>query len=90
VLYRLQQRPDRVLQATRLRRQTIEHVFGTFMASMESARFLTKTSPRVRKALGVLVCSVKRAIAIVDVAPLPQAMRAPWPNGLVAAELAAC
>jgi hypothetical protein len=47
VLYRMQRRPDRVLQATRLRRQTIEHVFDTFMASMESAHFLNRTPPRV-------------------------------------------
>jgi len=61
-----------------LRRQTVEHVFGTFKAWMGSTHFLTRTLPRVRTemSLQTLAYNMKRAMTIVGVAPLLQAMRA--------------
>jgi transposase len=78
VLDQMQRRLDRAPQTARLRRQTVEHVFGTVKAWMGSAHFLTKTLPRVRTemSLQVLAYNMKRAMTIVGVAPLLQAMRA--------------
>jgi hypothetical protein len=78
VLDRMQRRLDRAPQTARLRRQTVEHVFGTFKAWMGSTHFLTRTLPRVRTevSLQVLAYNMKRAMTIVGVAPLLQAMRA--------------
>jgi hypothetical protein len=38
---------ERTPEASRLRRQTVEHPFGTLKAWMGSTNFLTKTLPRV-------------------------------------------
>jgi len=48
VLDMAQERLDGAPEAARLRRQTVEHVFGTLTAWMGSTHFLTKTLPRVR------------------------------------------
>jgi hypothetical protein len=78
VLDRMQRRLDRAPQTARVRRQTVEHVFGTLKSWMGSAHFLTRTLPRVRTemSLQVLAYNMKRAMTIVGVAPLLQAMRA--------------
>ena len=78
VLDRMQRRLDRAPQTARLRRQTVEHVFGTFKAWMGSTHFLTKTLPRVRTevSLQALAYNMKRVMTIVGIAPLLQAMRA--------------
>ncbi len=47
VLERMQERLDRTPRPSRLRRQTVEHVFGTLKAWMGATHFLTKTLPRV-------------------------------------------
>jgi len=78
VLDRMQRRLDRAPQTARVRRQTVEHVFGTLKSWMGSAHFLTRTLPRVRTevSMQVLAYNMKRAMTIVGVAPLLQAMRA--------------
>jgi len=47
VLEAMQARLDQMPRASRIRRQTIEHVFGTLKAWMGATHFLTKTLPRV-------------------------------------------
>jgi hypothetical protein len=61
----------------RLRRQTVEHVFGTLKAWMGTSHFLTRTLPRVRTemSLRVLAYNLKRAIKILGTGPLIAAMR---------------
>jgi hypothetical protein len=78
VLDLMQQRLDGAPEAARLRRQTVEHVFGTLKAWMGSTHFLTKTLPRVRTemSLQVLAYNLKRAIKILGTAKLMAAMTA--------------
>jgi Transposase DDE domain len=78
VLDRMQRRLDRAPHTACVRRQTVEHVFGTLKPWMGSTHFLTRTLPRVRTevSLQVLAYNMKRAMTIVGVAPLLQAMRA--------------
>jgi hypothetical protein len=58
--------------AGRLRRQTVEHAFGTLKSWMGAAHFLTRRLPRVRTeiSLHVLAYNLKRAIQILGVRPL--------------------
>jgi len=78
VLESMQRRLDRAPHTARLRRQTVEHTFGTLKAWMGATHFLTKTLPRVRTEMNlhVLAYNMKRMMTIVGVAPLVQAMRA--------------
>ncbi|MGE0675019.1 MAG: IS1182 family transposase [Methylibium sp.] len=78
VLDIVQERLDGVPEAARLRRQTVEHVFGTLKAWMGSTHFLTKTLPRVRTemSLQVLAYNLKRAMRILGTRALMNAMRA--------------
>ena len=71
---RLDQQPD----AMKLRRQTVEHPFGTLKAWMGATHFLTKRLPRVstEMSLHVLVYNLKRVMRIVGIRPLMQAMMA--------------
>jgi hypothetical protein len=64
--------------ASRLRRQTAEHPFGTLKAWMGSTHFLTTTLPRVRTemSLHVLAYNMKRVMKIFGTQPLLRAMRA--------------
>jgi transposase len=77
VLEAMQRRLDRTPEASRLRRQTVEHPFGTLKAWMGSTHFLTKTLPRVRTemSLHVLAYNLKRAMKILGAAQLIQAIR---------------
>ena len=61
-----------------IRRQTVEHPFGTLKLWMGSTHFLTKTLGKVRTemSLHVLAYNMKRVIAIIGVGPLLQAIRA--------------
>lgn len=70
---RLDRRPD----AMRIRRQTVEHPFGTLKAWMGSTHFLMKTLKNVRTeiSLHILAYNLKRLIAIFGVQPLIAAMR---------------
>lgn len=74
----MQARLDGAPEAGRLRRQTVEHVFGTLKNWMGSALFLTKTLPRVRTemSLQVLAYNLKRATRILGMQRLMAAMRA--------------
>ena len=78
VIERMQRRLDRMPQAGRLRRQTVEHTFGTLKSWMGATHFLTRTLPRVRTemSLQVLAYNLKRVMQIVGVQPLIAAMRA--------------
>jgi hypothetical protein len=67
VLETMQRLLDLTPQASRLRRQTVEHAFGTLKAWMGSTHFLTKTLPKVRTemSLHVLAYNLKRAVSIL-------------------------
>lgn len=64
--------------ASRIRRRTVEHVFGTLKAWMGSAHLLTRTLPRVRTEIGlhVLAYNLKRMINILGVQSLIKAIAA--------------
>jgi len=74
----MQRRLDRTPAASRWRRQTVEHPFGTLKAWMGSTHFLTKTLPRVRTemSLHVLAYNLKRALQIFGTQPLIKSMMA--------------
>ena len=78
VLEAMQERLDRQPDAMKLRRQTVEHPFGTLKAWMGATHFLTKRLPRVstEMSLHVLAYNLKRVLQIVGSGPLMQAMRA--------------
>jgi Transposase DDE domain len=78
VLETMQERLDQAPEAARLRRQTVEHVFGTLNAWMGSTHFLTKTLPKVQTemSLQVLAYNLKRGMKIIGAGPLMKAMMA--------------
>jgi hypothetical protein len=59
-----------------LRRQTVEHPFGTLKAWMGATHFLTRTLKRVstEMSLHVLAYNIKRVITIMGVRPLMAAI----------------
>jgi transposase len=77
VLDRMQDRLDRMPQAMGVRRQTVEHPFGTLKAWMGASHFLTRTLDKVRTemSLHVLAYNLKRMITIFGVGPLMAAIR---------------
>ncbi len=78
VLEIVQERLDGVLEASRLRQRTVEHVFGTLKAWMGSTHFRTRTLPRVRTemSLQVLAYNLQRVIRILGTQKLIAEMRA--------------
>jgi len=78
VLEAVQRRLDQAPDAMRVRRQTVEHPFGTLKAWMGSNHFLTRTLKRVgtEMSLHVLAYNMKRVIAIMGTRTLIQAIRA--------------
>ena len=78
VLDAMQDRLERQPDAMRLRRQSVEHPFGTLKAWMGSTHFLTKRLPRVstEMSLHVLAYNFKRVMQIMGAVPLMHAMRA--------------
>lgn len=62
----------------KVRRQTVEHLFGTLKYCMGSTHFLTKTLPRVstEMSLHVLAYNLKRMMSIFGIAGLLEAIRA--------------
>ena len=78
VLEVMQRRLDRTPEASRIRRQTVEHPFGTLKAWMGSTHFLTRTLPRVRTemSLHVLAYNMKRALQIFGTQTLIAFIRA--------------
>lgn len=78
VLEAMQNRLDRAPEMMQLRRQTVEHPFGTLKAWMGSTHFLTKTLERVstEMSLHVLAYNLKRVMKILGIGPMMVAMRA--------------
>ncbi len=78
VIEAMQERLDHMPKAMRIRRATVEHVFGTLKAWMGATHFQTRTLEKVRTemSLHVLAYNLKRVIAIMGVQPLIAAMRA--------------
>jgi Transposase DDE domain len=78
VLEAVQQRLDKNPQAMRVRRETVEHPFGTLKMRMGATHFLMKTLPRVatEMALHVLAYNLTRIMNILGIQPLMAAMRA--------------
>jgi hypothetical protein len=76
VLDRMQARLDRMPEAMIIRRQTVEHCFGTLKAWMGSTHFLTRRLEKVKTemSLQVLAYNMKRMINIFGVKPLMQAI----------------
>jgi transposase len=78
VLEKVQGRLDHNPDAMGVRRQTVEHPFGTIKCWMGATHFLVKRLPKVatEMALNVLAYNMKRVMAIVGVGGLLEAMRA--------------
>jgi transposase len=78
VLDKMQARLDRMPDAMTIRRQTVEHPFGTLKAWMGSTHFLTRTLEKVKTemSLQVLAYNMKRLINIFGVKPLMKAIAA--------------
>jgi hypothetical protein len=78
ILETMQERLDRTPNAMRLRRQTVEHVFGTLKASMGATHFLMKTLPKIKTemSLHVLAYNLKCVMRILGIQNLMQAMGA--------------
>lgn len=78
VIEMTQARLDATPQAMRIRRQTVEHPFGTLKAWMGATHFLTKTLPRVstEMSLHVLAYNMKRIMQIPGVKTLIRAIGA--------------
>jgi transposase len=78
ILEAMQSRLDHFPDAMRIRRQTVEHPFGTIKLWMGSAHFLTKTLKRVKTemSLHVLAYNLKRVMQILGVGRLMREMRA--------------
>ena len=78
VLDKMQARLDRMPDAMTIRRQTVEHPFGTLKAWMGSTHFLTKTLDKVKTemSLQVLAYNMKRMIKIFGVKTLIRAIAA--------------
>ena len=77
VLDTMQDRLDRMPEAMGVRRQTVEHPFGTLKAWMGATHFLTRTLDKVRTemSLHVLAYNLKRMIAIFGAGPLMAAIQ---------------
>jgi transposase len=78
VIESMQHRLERTPEMMGVRRQTVEHPFGTLKLWMGSAHFLTRTLPRVsaEMSLHVLAYNLKRLIRILGTAGVIDAMRA--------------
>ena len=78
LLEEVQARLDAHPEKMRVRRETVEHPFGTIKMWMGSTHFLMKTIKKVRAemALHVLAYNLKRVMNIMGVGPLMVAIRA--------------
>ena len=78
MLEAVQKRLDKNPQKMRVRRETVEHPFGTLKMRMGATHFLMKRLPKVatEMALHVLAYNVTRVINIVGIQPLIAAIRA--------------
>jgi transposase len=77
VLEAAQRQLDKLPRAMTLRRQTVEHVFGTLKHWMGSTHFLMRTMPNVGTEMGlhVLAYNLKRVMSILGIARTMKAMR---------------
>lgn len=77
MLEAVQRRIDRNPMAMRVRRQTVEHVFGTLKHWMGSTHFLTRTLRNVgtEMSLHVLAYNFKRVLSILGMTKLMQGLR---------------
>jgi transposase len=78
VLDRVEERLDQTPDAMRIRRQTVEHTFGTIKAWMGWTHFLTRTLPKVSTEMSqhVLAYNMKRLLNILGFDGLMYAIRA--------------
>jgi len=78
VIEAMQARLDRMPGAMRVRRRTVEHVFGTIKDWMGRSHFKTRTLKNVETemSLHTLAYNIKRAIALVGVLGLIAEMQA--------------
>ena len=78
VLEAAQKRLDKNPQAMRVRRETVEHTFGTLKMRMGATHFLMKRLPKVASemALHVLAYNLTRVMNIMGIQPLMAAIRA--------------
>lgn len=78
ILESMQNRLDQAPDSMRIRRQTVEHPFGTLKLWMGSAHFLTRTLDRVSTEMGlhVLAYNLKRVMKILGSGALIETMRA--------------
>ena len=78
VLDKMQERLDANPEAMRMRRQTVEHPFGTIKAWMGATHFLCRRLPKVsaEMSLHVLAYNLKRVMKIMGNGPLIEALRA--------------
>ncbi len=78
VLEAVRKRLDETPQAMRVRRETVEHFFGTMKARMGATHLLMKRLANVatEMALSVLAYNLARAMNIVGIEPLTAAIRA--------------
>jgi transposase len=78
VLEAVQKRLDENPQAMRIRRQTVEHPFGTIKARMGATHFAMRTLPKVatEMALSVLAYNLTRVMNIIGIKPLIAAIGA--------------
>ena len=78
MLEAVQRRLDENPRAMRVRRETVEHPFGTMKARMGATHFLMRTLPRVASeiALHGLAYNLTRVMNIMGSRPLLAAIRA--------------
>ncbi|KES20074.1 hypothetical protein FG99_00955 [Pseudomonas sp. AAC] len=78
VIDAIQSRLDQLPEMMRIRRQTVEHPFGTLKAWMDATHFLTKTLNRVstEMSLHVLAYNFKRVLNLLGNSALIAAMKA--------------
>jgi transposase len=78
ILEDMQERLDRDPEKMQIRKQTVEHPFGTIKSWMGSAHFQTKTLNRVstEMSLHVLAYNLKRMMNIMGIKPLIRAIQA--------------
>jgi transposase len=78
VLEAVQKRLDNNPQAMRVRRETVEHTFGTMKMRMGATHFLMKRLPKVttEMALHVLTYNLTRVVNIMGIRPLLAALQA--------------
>jgi transposase len=78
VLDRVQDRLDGEPERMRIRRETVEHPFGTIKSWMGSTHFQMRTLKHVstEMSLHVLAYNLKRAMSILGIKPLIQAIQA--------------